>query len=287
MWHKIEKKKSIFNMLFWLFVCLIACESFAQTQTLEKESSSDNVVLTALSGFGSFQDIQVPESDVKGFRGDGTSAVSENQDHFGLPLGVKLSVGSDDSALGFYGNLSVLRINTMSGPPETASSSYSRFGFGLGSSIRWYFDEAKKYNSFIRAEIEARRSSYNNVSSGHFVNALLPKLILGLEKPKSWAFQVFGAMGANVGFGYGTGFSLGGRTFKNAETSMREFGVQVSFQVYKKTWLGFGIEEEAVDVKIDNIVEYNTFGLSVAESRDARIYNLRTKLFQVNLQKRF
>ncbi len=256
-------------------------------ETTKEAPSSLHVNLTALTGFGTFQDIQVPESDTKGFRGDGTSAAAENQDHLGFPLGVKFSLNLDHPGVFYSANFDLLNMSTLSGPPETASASYSRIQVSTGVGFRFFIDDENSYSPFIKVELEGRRTSFNNVSSEHFVSTLLPRLVVGLEHSKQWILRGYGAMGVNPKFGYGSGFSLGGKTFSASTVSVKESGMDLSFNVHKKTWLGFGVEEEAVDVKIDDSTEYNQFGLNVSSVKYARIYNLRTRLYHVDLQKRF
>ena len=115
------------------------------------------------TGFGVFQDIQVPFAPTSDRRADGSSATSELQDHFGFLLfgavGRSWTLGSTDIDLA----IKALLVRATLGPVETQTSSYSRFELATGADLLSVGDYNPTTLGFLTS---LRRSNYLNISTG-------------------------------------------------------------------------------------------------------------------------
>lgn len=243
-----------------------------------------DVSVNAGIGVGQFQDIQIPINIQAGQRGDGKVASEENAEHLGLPLNVIVGYGQDhvnwkaDVAL----DATVMRATT--GPAATQSSSYSRYEL--------HSDYRRRFTSFGRMlsagpRLGLRRSSFANVSSAHFVDALVVGGgIGGLSQEFIWDVRL--ATAAAARFGYTEKGVFGGKAFEKSKTSFYEISAVTGFHLDKNVWLDLSMTREMIRTSIDDIREYNGFGLSVTPSATAsRSYDLATTTLQMGVRKEF
>jgi hypothetical protein len=254
-----------------------------------KAASSESpwqVEVSGGTGLGSFQDIQVPFNEEANQRGDGTLVQDENQTHTGFPLmaGIGFSWQANDAIRWSLVSLDGLQMRASTGPSETQSSSYSRvdlgtkldYSFGLGS-----------LKANIGASAGLRRSSWSNVSSGHYVNAAMIEASAGLSG-QSAAVEVYGGIAPVAHFGYSSAALFGGSDFKKSTASLNEAGAKVSFPLRPNVWLDTGVEREEAKVTIADVSEYNNFGLAVFNpDQPSRAYDLVTMVAKVGFRKAF
>lgn len=254
--------------------------------TAQAAPTDFRITAAAGSGFGTFQDIQVPVNADAETRADGTVIQAENADHTGLPLFAAFGVLGESSAWIFDGGLNLMHMRASNGPSETQSSSYSRTELGGGAKYRFALGETTALKLGARAAY--RRSSFNNVSNGHYLEAPLLGASLALTTGK-WAFEGRGAVAPSATFGYNAGGTFAGKPFANATASMAEFAATASYNVRDQVFLDVGLEVEQASVSLPDIMEYQTFGLAVTPSDTAptRNYELSTSVVKIGVRKEF
>ena len=260
---------------------LLAQES-AKPSTAKGESSWD-LVFAAASGVGVFQDIQVPYNEYTGTRGDGTSATEENRDHMGLPLMGTLGIAMRFDRLTWDLALDLMQMRASTGPADTQSSSYNRINAGTGLRYKYRISD---FTTYWGLHLQARRSTFNNVSSGHYLDTMMIRISAGMHLTKSWIVDGWFATAPYATFGYNNG---GNRTaFKNSTSEVNEFGLLSSLRLHKNTWFDLGVEQEKATVTISDVEEYNNFGLNVSPSRQpSRLYTLSTSVIRAGFRKTF
>ena len=245
------------------------------------------------SGIGIFQDIQVPVNEAEQMRADGRQISDENADHFGLPLAVGLGVegGARDEfgeGFGWTAGSDALQIRASSGPSATQSSSYARVSLGAGTA---YHFPVGSLRASVGGDLSLRRSAFSNVSNGHYVQSTL---VGGAASLGGTGMMVAmrGAVAPIAHFGYYDGSMFSGHDFKQSETTVSEFGVTASFllkeRLGKDVWLDLGFQRESIRTTIDNIDEYDGFGLTILPTQTpSRIYDLATTMATIAVRKSF
>lgn len=244
------------------------------------------VVAKAGTGVGVFQDIQVPVNERFQMRGDGKLTTEENADHAGFPFSIGLGAVYRPGAVA-YEILSVdaLVMRASTGPTETQSSSYSRLGVTTGAKL--YAPLGDEWTGSLGLNAGARRSSFTNISSSHFVEAALVGGSVSVAS-KSYSLSLFGAYAPAARFGYSEDPVLGGETFDKSTARLWEAGVTAGFAIAPRVSLETGIEQEAARVTVDDLGEYGNFGLAVEDSRrPTRVYDLATTIVRFGLRKEF
>jgi hypothetical protein len=237
------------------------------------------------SGVGVFQDVQVPVNEEANLRSDGKLIEEESANHFGFPVWAGIGYAAR------RGNLSAdllsfeaLQMRATTGPAATQSASYTRVA--LGSSVRWSFPLfSGKGSAGMRAGL--RRSGFNNVSSAHYAESLLVGGGFGFIG-SGWSTDLSGSISPVSRFGYSEDNFLGGQAFKKSKSTVSDVAWTTSFLVYPRVWLETGIEREAVAATIDDVSEYDAFGLTVgATAAPTRSLSLSTTMARLGIRKEF
>jgi hypothetical protein len=238
-------------------------------------------------GVGSFQDIQVPYHEQYEVRGDGTAAQEENVDHAGLLLeaGIGKQTGSGSWIWQIF-DFDALQIKSSGGPAATQASSYSRLNLQSGLSYRFAVTDLIGATGLTAG---VRRSSFNNVSSAHYIESVLIGLKGGLTG-HSHALQGSFAVAPMARFGYSEDGMFGGRRFEKSKASLYEATLQYSYLLQQDVWLDLGAAQESAHVEIEDVNEYNAlgYGLSVRDTaRPNRVYDLSTVAIRLGFRKAF
>lgn len=237
------------------------------------------------TGLGLFQDIQVPVNEIDEVRGDGSAIGDENQNHFGIPLFAGIGYRS------YSGNvvydalvLEGTHIRAASGGSQSQSASYTRLD--LGSAARYYFQSGKT-GLWLGIRAGLRRSFFNNISDSHFVESGILRTSSGYQRG---SFAVTGFFGyaplSRVGY-TAEGFT-GGAFFETAKAQVSEIGITSSFKISPDALIDLSVEQEAIRMRINDIMEYNGLGLTVTPAKqNNRDYNLSTVMMKVGIRKLF
>jgi hypothetical protein len=237
------------------------------------------------SGFGLFQDIQVPVNEIDEVRGDGSFIGAENQTHFGLPLFAGLGYRSySGSVIYDLAALEGTHMRAAAGNSETPSASYTRIE--LSSAARYYFGP-NRTGLWLGMRAGIRRSFFNNISDSHFVESGILRASAGLQAGSMAITGFFGyAPASRVGY-TAEGFT-GGAFFETAKAQVTEAGLTSSFKISPQAFFDLGLEQEAIRLQINDIMEYNGLGLTVTPAnQNNRDYNLSTMMMKVGIRKLF
>ena len=237
------------------------------------------------TGLGLFQDIQVPVNEIDEVRGDGSAIGEENQNHFGFPLFAGIGYRSYSGNL-VYDSVALegTHMRAASGGAQSPSASYTRLE--LSSAARYYL-QANKTGLWLGMRAGIRRSFFNNISDSHFVESGILRASAGFQRG---SFAVTGFFGyapvSRVGY-TAEGFT-GGSFFRTAKAQVSEAGITSSFKISPNALLDLGVEQEAIRMQINDIMEYNGLGLTVTPAnQNDRDYNLSTMMIKVGIRKLF
>jgi len=244
----------------------------------------------AASGFGRFQDIQVPFDRDAGFRIDGTASSEENIDHLGIPLsagilgewrGHETPVGRLDFGL----NLQMTRMESTTGTPDTRAASYSRVD--LGGFARSTFNVADQ-DLFARLGTGLRRSAFMNVSTGHFIDAAMLYGSVGIKNQGTAEIELSAGISPFARFGYDEGKGFATEAMKNSTARIVELGTRVSLIVFQRTWLDTAVEHEQSTITLADIGAYESFGLSAEGiAKRQRTWTMQTTIAKIGLRREF
>lgn len=238
------------------------------------------------SGVGTFQDVQLPLGDAESnLRSDGRVVDAENGTHMGFPFFAGLGY------LWKSGQLKVrvldfeaLYMRATTGPAATQSASYSRLSLGtrLGYSLGIFNGRAE---AILGGGL--RRSSYNNVSSGHFVEGALVEGGVGYGS-QAFRLSLLGGLTPVARFGYSDAPVLGGHTFNKSRATLSNVQLTCDFPLTRRAFLETGVEREVVHATIEDVTEYEGFGLTVSPlATPTRAYNLVTTMVRLGIRKNF
>jgi hypothetical protein len=239
------------------------------------------------SGVGAFQDIQVPYNEQYEMRGDGTAVQEENIDHSGLLL--EAGLGKDTQSghwLWQIADFDAMQIKSSGGPASTQAASYTRFNLQTGVSYNFALGNMLA-STGVKGGV--RRSSFNNVSSSHYIESVLVGLTAGLTG-HAHALEASAAVAPMTRFGYIEYGMFGGTEFQKSKSSLFEASVQYSYNLRESVWLDVGLDQETAKVEIEDVREYNDlgYGLSVEDTtRPTRSYDLNTVAARVGVRKTF
>lgn len=261
-------------------------QSRLKTSTRSQDETSTPFVFHAGTGLGLFQDIQVPASTTEGLRADGTNLGEANANHLGSTLyfGGMMRWGQV-GRLSYDFELDYLTMRAISGPAETQSSSYSRFNMMGGSRYAW---GSGNWRPMITLHAGLRRSLFNNVSTGHYLNAAFVRGGVGLWN-SDFSIDTFVSYAPFCEFGFNSGKSFfGGEALKSGSTNLSEIGLLYSQRVSEAVWLDLGLEQELLQTRGARGEDYSGFGLNV-DSTDAgpRDLNLATIIGRFGFRKQF
>jgi hypothetical protein len=270
---------------------LVSAEELSAKVKATKKSedrSGPTIGFQAGTGFGIFQDVQVPlatNEREEQMRGDGKSVGEENADHMGTPLyaGLSLQVG-DPGKLSYEAQIDHLMMRATSGPAETQSASYARTNLVGGA--RYAFGRGG-FRPTVAAHAILRRSSFNNVSNGHYVNARLLRGGIGLRS-EALSVEAYASYAPYTEFGFNSGKGFfGGKAFDNGSASMSELGLLYSHKIHEAVWIDLGVEQEIVQATLGRVGDYSSLGLAVAAPAAKREYELVTSTARIGVRKQF
>lgn len=237
------------------------------------------------SGVGVFKDIQVPVNEYAQHRGDGSEPKEEFLDHVGFPLFVGLDVSDDFGNWRTKYGFDLMSITSSGGESQIQTSSYSRVNLGSGLD---YIYGAGAYKTHIGTRLNLRRSSFENLSNGHHINAAYTGISAGILKEGSFSVEAFAAAAPVSEFRFHSGNSVNGNKFESATSKVAEFGLLTSFNIYRNAWFDLGAEQERAVVTIDDVSEYDGFGLGVTPTlQPNRVYDFATTVLRVGFHKNF
>lgn len=264
---------------------LFAVDAVAKPLTIEaRQASETGVEGRAGAGIGTFQDIQVPVSELSGLRADGHSVAQEGATHVGIPVYAGLAVTRHNGAVDYQLGLDALRMSATSGPADTRSATYARFDLGAGAT---YHFTVAGLSAAIGGGAGIRRSVFSNGSNGHYFQAPLLSA-QGAVGTRAFNVSLGGSLSPTAAFGYYNGSMFSGDSFKNSKTSLSEIALGSSYLIREDVFLDFGISQETAQVAIADVSEYDGFGLQVSPTSEvSRAINVATTVARLGFRKEF
>jgi hypothetical protein len=199
-----------------------------------------------------------------------------------------------DLKLGWLQKTAVAPVNFFIGGQQISSSpgsvgvpsSYARFNAGVLA----HFELASTGTTFSPG-LEARRSMYRNIDTGHYVDAVLVEGALEQKLVSDCSISVNGGVAPWTKFGvlqnsdYGKSGALAGTS-----AGLREIGSQLSWNPEPETSIYVGVLEETVSVTMNSTAGYQSYGAAarpLGKDESQKTYNMSVREFSVGASKRF
>ena len=243
-------------------------------------------VMQGGTGFGIFQDIQVPFTPSGDRRADGSSASSELQDHLGFLLYGTVGMSWDLDITRIDLALRALLVRATLGPVETQTSSYSRFELTTGFNL---LDLSDYRSTTVDLLTSVRRGNYLNISTGHYLETAALGLRLAVKPLSNWTVTSYGSYAPFARFGYSKGAFFGGDYLKGSRTEMFEVGLENAANLRSDMQVLLGASYEQGRINLGDLTGYEAFGLQVGATpgQVQKKFVLNTTLLRLGFKKSF
>jgi hypothetical protein len=254
-----------------------------QAQILHEQKGQPlGVTIEGNTGFASFQHLQVPLDESLGVRADGNPSGPDVSSHTGLPVRGKIGLNYQFAHGYADTGIEYTKIWGLVGAESTPSASYSRFAFDSGLSLGYGGGWLRPF-AVLRAGW--RRSGFYNVSSGHYIDAAVLRGGAGVET-SGW--RLLGIVGKTPWTRMAYDGTDSTDKLGSAKVEVTTAELSSSWHIHGRTWLDFGYDQELTSIVIQDIADYEKFGLNVLPSRQrTRAYDLETGIFRVGFRKSF
>ena len=283
---------------FYIAILVFALPGFLQAQppsyipkpdfTAEKSTSRDHhsqVSLGLSVGAGQYPIVSMPMMENGSSRVDGSRYSEDVRINRGASFNLNLSWQSKEAAYPVKLSGNWQRIATSPGAGLVTPASYSRLGLDLSTEL--------PLNSqvVLIPALEARRSMYLNVDSGHFVDTISLKAALRSQIYNHLAVGVSYGLAPWAKFGVlQSGYSSESGTLKGSNARMSEIATTLNWNLSPSTDLTLTAAEENATVHLDNSDGYLAYGLPVAttpEFNGKKTYRLSVRHVSLGTVKKF
>ena len=237
-------------------------------------------------GTASYPILELPLAKDSDVRVDGSADKEDLRLNSGALMALRFTWNSPTSYLPFYISAGGQRAASAPGSGIPSPSSYLR----LSSDVSTELTLAGAVLSILPG-LEARRSMYRNVDSGHYVDAILVKTQVNGHVTSTLDLSVSGGTAPYTRFGVLRN-SDSGRSGALASTSasVTETAAKVTWTPEPSTSFHAGLSQESTIAHVKNTSGYRAYGLPVApsESTDSgRVYNLTVRQLLIGTTKKF
>jgi hypothetical protein len=251
---------------------------------LTKSSSAFRVVASLESGIGAYQDIQLPAGSLRGFRADGRRIGIENVNHVGVPVRGGFQIEYGTYLRNIFADFNLMRMTSLVSPREVSDSQYDRTEANFGG--KWGARLFGVSSVSVSAIMGYRKTEFQNISNGHYVESVLPRLGIGLNPNARWNLDLRGGMGIQPRFGYDNGVEAG--LLKSSIARLAHVDSSIKYRITSSAAIALGVEYEAADIRLQDTEDYAQLGLTIApEISNFRNYQLKTTIAMIKLEKRF
>jgi len=261
-----------------LLVILMLCSAMHASKLMANSADSANwsVEFDLNSGFGVFSSLRPPDLfDPANLEGLDPTSQS------GIPVVLSLTPSYGHSSLLWYANLNWAQLNTIDAPVPAADSQYKRYHLGSGVAAKL---SGLIGQPWITLELGYRIVDYLNISSGHYVESLLPKVGLRSNLLDNWRGEIKIGFVAAGEFGYHDGSKR--QPLEPSEVTGRSFTARLDYLLSRESSIFFAIDHESYQVELANTVAYQDFGFSILpQQRVARGYKLDADIFQLGVRR--
>ena len=256
-----------------------------KSKKISKKSihQNDGFALNLGVGLGSFQDIVVLDDDRLQLASE-DAVQTATQTHTGVPLHVgmvydkRYSRGLNDVRVDY------LYMNKVDRPVAGRGNNptYNRFELSGGTRLEL---GKQRYRGAGIARMGARRVTYSNLSSAHYLDAVIPKIGVGLISKKSYSFELTYGHSIYSKFGFNDGNGFAGEAL-TAESSLQEIGFKADFFLTRLANLGFSVVNEMVQVTMQDARVYNDYGFNLSSpAAQPREYQLTAMTLLMNFSR--
>ena len=259
------------------------------TQRLRIEQPNPATVHAAFNlgiGFAQYPILELPMSRFTSVRVDGSNASEDLVTNRGMLLSVELSRKDTSSRLPYTLSLGGLRAASPPGGGLPTPSSYVRIFAHASTDVA-----SGIHDLSLIPSIEARRSMYRNVESGHYVDAIL------LKAGASYHVTNHSLFGISAGYAPLTTFGLSqssdtGRsgTLANTSAKVSELSSFLSWTPEPFTSFEASVSQEDTLVTLKDVSGYGAYGLPAApfeNDHGTRSYDLTVRQIRLGTTKHF
>lgn len=238
--------------------------------SLQKSAPAPHHLNTGLGfsvGLGQYPILAMPLAENSNMRVDGSTIAEDVRINRGSVFSLNLKWENPDATYPMMINGSWSRIASAPGSGLTTPSSYARLNLELGTR----FETADGAYSFIPS-LETRRSMYQNVDSGHYVDSILLKASIVDTLSNSWQMRVGYGIAPWTRFGLmQSGAANGSGGLAGSSASLREVSVALTYKASLQTDLICSLADEQIKIEMDGSDSYLAYGLPVATGSESRL----------------
>lgn len=218
-------------------------------------------------GMGQYPILAMPLAENSNMRVDGSTIAEDLRINRGSIFSLNLKWENPEAAYPVLINGSWSRIASAPGSGLTTPSSYSRLNLEMGTR----FETADGAYGFIPS-LETRRSMYQNVDSGHYVDSILLKASIVNTLTSSWQMQVGYGIAPWTRFGLmQSGAANGSGGLAGSSARLREVSVAMTYKASRQTDLICSLADEQIKIEMDGSDSYRAYGLPVATGPESRL----------------
>ena len=254
--------------------------------TIQRPAPSNvHPVVEIETGTTTYPILAMPRSEFSNARVDGTKKSEDVSFNQGVTLGI--TVSRHDKTLRMPYNLGIggLRASSPPGGGLATPSTYSRLFLFANTEINTGLSGLS-----ITPGVEARRSMYNNVDSGHYVDAVLIKSTLRYQTSSRTQIEAGAGVAPIARFGISRKNGKSG-TISNSKSTMNEINGALVFNSSVDTSFQIGASQENTSVQLNDYQGYRAYGLPAvpAEVNDeaGTFYRLTVRQFKIGATKHF
>lgn len=265
-----------------LFSSIAGMSAHGNNGTVERRDMGRFAVMVG-SGFGNYQDIQLPDYIPETMRIDGKASVpkGDSQSHSGAPIFMRLSFFQERDELLRGAEFSILQIANMDMrlANANANAGYRR------SSLISFAQQKLNEHWYGRLEGQLIRSFFSNISIGHVMDHLAAGGGFGLSLNEAQSLYVGGSFSFLSKLKFETGQKL--YEFRQGQASMQLMEVKYNFRLDDSASIEIRGVSEQTDVYIKDQNEYRAFGFFVRDgvALDQIDYTMQTNSLTFGLQK--
>lgn len=250
------------------------------------QNSATGFGIGFLLGVGDYPILSMPMMESSAGRVDGSQLLDDVRSNRGSLLGLNLNWRSDQDVYPVTVTGNWLRVATAPGTGIPTPASYSRLSLNLASSLRTGIQSLT-----VEPGVEARRSMYLNVDSGHYIDSihLMTKLV---SKPKKdLAISLYYSFAPWSKFGLLQGSNTeGSGVLPGSRARVEDLGSSLTWSTRGQTDVVVAFVNERSSVSLDDTGGYTAYGLPVTSDpklSGPKKFQLNVRQVLIGTQKRF
>jgi hypothetical protein len=244
--------------------------------TKHTETSPKAVAIGFSLGVGQYPILSMPMMGNSDMRVDGSTHAEDFRVNRGSSFNLELKWQKSDSRYPINISGAWNRLATSPSAGIATPSSYSRLDLELGSKVSF-----EDQGLSLSPAIGARRSMYQNVDSGHYIDAVILRAMLAYQLSEKLELSAAYGIAPLTKFGImqATNQSSSGG-LQDARARLTEWTATLSYRVSQHSKFLCSASEENAKVEMDNYEGYLAYGLPVATPEPGQTkknYSLRVR----------